>query len=57
MSSPVWSVEFKNNFKFPMLGLGTYQCKSEDLSNIVPEAIDVGYRHFDTAYHYQVCMN
>ena len=37
----------------PLLGLGTYKLRGEDLTRSVREAIDLGYRHFDTATLYE----
>lgn len=36
----------------PKIGLGTWNIKSDDLETIVPKAIQIGYRHFDTARKY-----
>ena len=37
----------------PLIGFGTFPLpKSEDTENIIYEAIKVGYRKFDTAFHY-----
>jgi diketogulonate reductase-like aldo/keto reductase len=36
----------------PKIGLGTWNIKTDDLVNIIPEAIKLGYRHFDTARKY-----
>lgn len=42
-----------NNIKMPMLGLGTYLNEDYDeLKNCINSAIDMGYRHFDTASYY-----
>ncbi len=37
----------------PILGLGTYLIKGEGAVSIIEEAIDVGYRHIDTAQLYE----
>jgi 2,5-diketo-D-gluconate reductase B len=37
----------------PALGFGTYQLKGEDCSQSVSEALDLGYRHVDTARMYE----
>ena len=36
----------------PQLGLGTYKMDSEDVGRIVRTAVELGYRHFDTARLY-----
>ncbi|WP_062010968.1 aldo/keto reductase [Aureimonas sp. AU4] len=38
--------------RIPAIGLGTYQLRGETCANIVTEAIEVGYRHIDTARMY-----
>lgn len=37
----------------PALGLGTYLIKGDDATQIVEKAIDLGYRHIDTAQLYE----
>ncbi|XP_014487349.1 PREDICTED: 1,5-anhydro-D-fructose reductase-like [Dinoponera quadriceps] len=46
------TVTFSNGYKMPMLGLGTYQSNKGDVENAVKEAINLGYRHIDTAFFY-----
>ena len=47
-------VELIDGHKMPMIGLGTYTIMDNATAQrIVEEAIEVGYRHIDTAYHYQ----
>lgn len=41
-----------NNVKMPQLGFGVYQMPFEDTKRAVLEAIEVGYRSFDTAQIY-----
>lgn len=36
----------------PKIGLGTWNIKSDQLTKIIPEAVKIGYRHFDTARKY-----
>lgn len=37
----------------PRLGLGTYQLKGDDCREVVGAALDIGYRHVDTAEAYE----
>ena len=37
----------------PCLGLGTYKCGDQEVRAAVLEALNVGYRHLDTAWMYQ----
>jgi len=40
--------------KFPMVGLGTFLCGNADtMKQILQTALDVGYRHIDTAIAYE----
>lgn len=41
------------NVAIPYLGFGTYLIPDHDAAAIVREAIEVGYRHIDTAEYYQ----
>ena len=47
------TVKLNNGYEMPVLGLGTYESKNNDGEIAVKHAIDVGYRHIDTAYFYQ----
>lgn len=47
------SVKFSNNLDCPIVGLGTYRSQEDDCYRAVQTAIDVGYRHIDTALYYQ----
>ncbi|KPM03624.1 aldehyde reductase-like protein 1 [Sarcoptes scabiei] len=47
------SVCLNNGITIPILGLGTYKIQDEQAERIVLKAIELGYRHFDTAYYYQ----
>lgn len=40
-----------------MVGLGTYKAQGTDVKQSVLDAIDIGYRHIDTADYYQVCLH
>ncbi|UIZ92694.1 aldo/keto reductase [Corynebacterium sp. CNCTC7651] len=41
-----------DGYDFPLLGLGTYKLKPEETERIVRTAIELGYRHIDTASLY-----
>ena len=45
-------VTFNNGVKMPMIGFGTYQMPSKITQRCVIDAINVGYRHIDTAQCY-----
>ncbi|XP_037824845.1 1,5-anhydro-D-fructose reductase-like [Lucilia sericata] len=47
------TVKLNNGYEMPILGLGTYESKNNEGEIAVKHAIDVGYRHIDTAYFYQ----
>ncbi len=46
-------IEVISGEKIPALGLGTYRLTGKNAEKIVEKAVDVGYRHFDTAQFYQ----
>lgn len=41
-----------DGYDFPLLGLGTYKLQGEDVEQVVRTAIELGYRHIDTASLY-----
>ena len=41
-----------NGNKIPILGLGTYRIENDKAEALVLEALDIGYRHIDTAAVY-----
>jgi 2,5-diketo-D-gluconate reductase A len=51
MSVPIITLNDGN--KIPQFGLGVYQVKPEDTVKTVQKALQVGYRHIDTAEMYQ----
>ena len=42
----------KSGYEMPVLGLGTWQLTGADCERAVRDAIDLGYRHIDTAEMY-----
>ena len=52
-STSVPHIGFSDGCQIPALGLGTYKLQGEECVRVVREAIESGYRHFDTAtlYH------
>ncbi|XP_069688684.1 1,5-anhydro-D-fructose reductase-like [Periplaneta americana] len=47
------SVTFHNGMKMPIVGLGTWQSKPEEIATALDAALELGYRHIDTAYMYE----
>ncbi len=50
--APVPSVTLNNGVEIPQLGFGVYQIPPEDTQEAVATALEVGYRHIDTAEMY-----
>ncbi|QTF71394.1 aldo/keto reductase [Arthrobacter woluwensis] len=50
--SHIPSVALNNGVLIPQLGFGLYKVPGEDVADLVPAAVDAGYRHFDTAAMY-----
>ena len=46
-------VPLNNGVNMPMLGLGTYALRGGDCERCVLEALELGYRLFDTAQMYR----
>ncbi|MDK4295341.1 aldo/keto reductase [Corynebacterium accolens] len=46
-------ISFNDDREMPQLGLGTYKLNDDECIRVVREAIDLGYRHFDTATLYK----
>ena len=47
------SLELVNGMKIPMIGVGTFRIvDNATAQRVVEEAIEIGYRHIDTAYRY-----
>lgn len=47
------NVTLNNGVEMPILGFGVYQIPAEEIERAVSEALEVGYRHLDTAAAYQ----
>lgn len=43
----------KKSINLPILGLGTWSLKGPTCSSVVKMALEIGYRHFDTAHMYE----
>ncbi len=52
MSNPSSAVKLKDGGQFPAVGLGTWKIPDEVLPDLIPEAVSLGYRHFDCACDY-----
>jgi len=39
--------------QLPLIGLGTWELRGEECTEVVKTALELGYRHIDTAYAYQ----
>jgi 2,5-diketo-D-gluconate reductase A len=52
-SSPVPSVTLNNGVEIPQLGLGVFQVDPAATKRITLDALEVGYRHIDTAEMYR----
>jgi 2,5-diketo-D-gluconate reductase A len=46
------TVELRSGGKMPLLGFGTFQVAAQDARGVVRDALDIGYRHIDTATGY-----
>jgi len=49
---PVPFLELNDGNRIPQLGLGVWRLPAEDTERVVSEALEAGYRHFDTARIY-----
>lgn len=54
--SKIAMVKLNNGVEMPIFGLGTYKATGSDIKQAVKDAIELGYRHFDTADYYKVCL-
>ena len=53
MLSGVPSVKLNTGMAMPVIGLGTWQAKGAPVVQAVKDALEIGYRHIDTAFVYQ----
>jgi len=53
VTTNVPNVTLNNGVEMPILGFGVYQIPPDDTERAVSEALEVGYRHIDTAAAYQ----
>lgn len=53
-TSNVSNVTLVGDAGIPIVGLGTYKALGTDVEQAVVDAIELGYRHFDTADYYAV---
>jgi 2,5-diketo-D-gluconate reductase A len=51
--APVPTIRLNNGVEIPQLGFGVYQVPPEDTADTVATALEVGYRHIDTAEMYR----
>ena len=45
-------IEFNDGHSIPQIGFGVFQIPADDAERLVLDAIEVGYRHIDTAWGY-----
>lgn len=45
-------VKLASGHRMPAVGLGTWQARAEEMERAVLDALEAGYRHFDTAFNY-----
>lgn len=45
-------IKLNDNYQIPQIGYGTWKIQPEDAEKLILEAIEVGYRHIDTAQVY-----
>lgn len=51
--SNVPAIQLNDGSHIPQLGFGVYQVKPDETAGAVKQALDIGYRHIDTAEMYQ----
>nr|XP_027208351.1 alcohol dehydrogenase [NADP(+)]-like [Penaeus vannamei] len=53
MSSRIPAITLHNGGKMPMVGLGTYKSRDDEIRQALNVALECGYRHIDTATVYE----
>ncbi|XP_004535792.1 aldose reductase [Ceratitis capitata] len=53
MTSLAPTIKLSNGQHIPSIGLGTWRSRESDAERAVKDAIDLGYRHIDTAFVYE----
>lgn len=43
------AITLNSGFKMPIVGLGVWRMDGKDIRNLLINAINIGYRHFDCA--------
>lgn len=43
------AVTLNNGFKMPIVGLGVWRMEGKEIRDLIINAINIGYRHFDCA--------
>ena len=46
------TIGLRSGGRMPLLGFGTFQVAAQDARGVVRDALDIGYRHIDTATGY-----
>lgn len=46
------TIQLNENTTIPQIGLGTWQLTGQEGKAAIKQALDLGYRHIDTAFHY-----
>lgn len=49
----MYTIELASGHPLPLLGLGTWALEGARCTQVVRQALDLGYRHLDTAYMYR----
>ena len=53
MENLTTTFKLNNGVEMPWVGYGTYKTPVEETESVVSEALEIGYRHIDTAAFYQ----